>query len=493
MTKIKLLAGLAIATAMMTACDDTTDTIGNSLTSHTDLFDITADTFEVHTRSVVVDSVLSRSQYSYLGHVKDPETGTYVTSSYTTQFSVLENLDGSSPFLPKKDSIRSFENGMPVADSCTLRINVESYTGNQLTPMKLTACEMESPVTEGKSYYTNYDPEAAGLLRKDANAIRLAKSYTPIDQNLSDSIRNELTSSSTTHYIPINIPLNGKYTDRNGREYKNYGTYIMQMYYEHPEYFKNSNTFRYHVCPGFYIKHTGGLGVMAKINSTDLIISFRSVTNDSIANSGVTLAGTEEVMQTTTIVNDKKRMALLADDNTCTYLKTPAGIYTEVELPVENIMKGHETDTLSSAKIIFSRINASGSDYEFGEPTTIMILPKDSIYSFFENRDLPDNKLSYIGTYNSSYNTYTFNNISSMIGAMYQAKKAGKASADWNKAVLIPVEQTTSTSGSSYTSTTKVIDVSNEMSLKSTKLVGGSANPHQPITISVIYNKFKDN
>lgn len=492
MVNIKTWVGVALAATLLTACDDTTDTIGNSLTSRTDLFSMKDTTFTVHTRSIAVDSVLSRSQYTYLGHVKDPETRAYVTSNYTTQFAILESLSANDALLPSKDSITSRgSDGKVIADSCVLRVNVDEFTGNMLNPMKLTAYELASPVKEGTAYYTSFNPEKEGMLRTDGHAIRKNKMYTPIDQSLSDSIRNNLTSSSSTNLIPINIPLNDKYTDKNNREYQNFGTYILQMYYEHPEYFKNSNTFRHYVCPGFYIKSTGGIGVMSKINSTDLIFTFKMLNNGVETNASLTLAGTEEIVRTTQIENDKDRIAGLAQDSTCTYLKAPAGIFTEVEFPVEEIMSGHENDTISSAKISFTKINSSGSEYEFGAPETVMILPKDSLYSFFEHRDLPDNQVSYIGTYQSAYNSYTFNNIAELITAMYHAKQSGKKSENWNKAVLVPVTQNTTTSGSSYSSTTKVIDASNDMSLKSTKLVGGSANAHQPVTINIIYNRFQ--
>lgn len=114
------------------------------------------------------------------------------------------------------------------------------------------------------------------------------------------------------------------------------------------------------------------------------------------------------------------------------------------------------------------------------------MLPKDSLYSFFENKDLPNNSTSFMGVYNSSNNTYTFNNISNLITHMYNMKKDGNASENWNKAVLVPVSITTTNSSSGSSSIT---NVSNEMSLKSAKLVGGLDNPFDPITISVIYNR----
>ena len=123
------------------------------------------------------------------------------------------------------------------------------------------------------------------------------------------------------------------------------------------------------------------------------------------------------------------------------------------------------------------------------------MVPMDSVYSFFESKSLPDSENAYLATYSSTYNTYTFNNISSLITNMYNRKRylesKGKAvSPNWNKVVLVPVAVTKSTSTSG---TTSIPDVANEMALKSTRLIGGPDNQRDKITISVIYNKFNNN
>ena len=480
--KARLMIGIAISAMAFLSCDDTTDTIGNSLTSEADHFDILTDTFYVSTKSIVVDSVLSRNQYCYLGHIKDQETGTYITSNYTTQFAILESLDETT-FLPERDSIMSLENGEVVADSCRMQIYFYSSVGDSLNSMRLTALELDKPVEEGKLYYSNYDPEAEGLLRPDANAIRKNKLYTTLDLNLSDSARALIKDK--TNMESVIIPLNEKYIDKDGREYKNYGTYIMRKYYENPENFRNSYNFAHNVCPGFYIKSTDGIGVMSEVYLTELVFFYKYTYEDSVYNGSTLLSGTEEVMQTTHIDTDKERLEQLASDNTCTHLKAPAGIFTEVTLPVEEIRYGHENDTISGARIVFNCMNQTSKD-AFSEPEYVLMLPKDSLYSFFENKDLPNNSTSFMGVYNSSNNTYTFNNISNLITHMYNMKKDGNASENWNKAVLVPVSITTTNSSSGSSSIT---NVSNEMSLKSAKLVGGLDNPFDPITISVIYNR----
>lgn len=484
MMRNRFVAGMALLTMLISSCDDTTDTIGNSLTNNADRFEVLTDTFDIQTRSIVVDSILSRSQYTYLGHIKDPETGTYISSSFTTQFAVLEPFD-NAPHFPAKDSIVSRNaNGEVIADSCQLQIYFYSSIGDTLNPMKLTTYELANPIKEGISYYSNFNPENANIIRNDGNGIKQNKIYTVMDLNLSDSARALIVDKKNMENIAI--PLNKKYTAKDGTVYNNYGTYIMRKYYENPDNFRNSFNFTHNVCPGFYIKSTDGLGVMSEVYMAEMLVFYRFIMNDSVYNGSKLFSGTEEVMQTTYITNDKKSVEKLAEDNTCTYLKTPAGIFTEVTLPVEDIIRNHENDTLSSAKIIFSHMNNNDSKNSLRVPTDLLMVPKDSLYSFFENKNVPDNKTSYLAVYSSSYNTYTYNNISNLISKMYDNKLYGKASEDWNKVVLVPVSVTLNTSSMSST----ITNVSNEMSIKSTKLVGGSANSHKPVTISVVYNRF---
>ena len=121
------------------------------------------------------------------------------------------------------------------------------------------------------------------------------------------------------------------------------------------------------------------------------------------------------------------------------------------------------------------------SEVVLEEPTNILLVERDSLSSFFEENSLPDNTNSFLATYNKTQKTYSFNNISSLVNSMYNKK--GK-SENWNKVVLIPVQVTTSSTSSSST----ITSIANEMNINSVRLVGGSANKHTPIRISVIYN-----
>lgn len=469
--KITYLASLVLTSALFVACDDTTDNIGSgTLIDTSDNLEVFADTFEVTTRSIVADSVLARNNSGYLGKVRDPETGAYLSSNFMTQFYVPENFE-----LPKKENIKSLDNGNVVADSCDIQLYYDSFYGDSLAPMKLAAYELSSPIPE-KTYYSNFDPEKEGYVNK-SNVVN--KVYTLTDLNVDESTRN-----SSSYVKSIRIPLG-----------TNFGTDIMRQYYKDPSNFKNAYTFIHKVLPGFYFKSESGLGAMAHIYLSQLNVYFRHQTTttntdgtkkDTVIVSVAAFPGTEEVLQTTNIVNDKEAIKRLANSDACTYIKSPAGIFTEMTIPVEEILKGHENDTLNTAKVSLTRILSDDSNNEFAlkQPSTLLMLPKSKkrMYTFFENKEVADYKTSFLASFDSSTNKYTFSNISTLIRHLWENRDENDE--DWNKVVLIPVSTT-------YNTSSELTNVTHDMSITSTRLVGGNNNPNGAIKITVIYSKFK--
>ena len=486
---LRLLTVLVIAALTFAACDDTTEGIGGSITNKIDNINISNSAFNVTTKSIVADSVLSRNNTGLIGKMKDPETGNYVKGDYMTQLSVLPTFS-----VDTLDYIKQANNGSIEADSCYLLVSYNASYGDTIAPMKVTAYEMTKPMAEDKEYYSNYDAFEKGWVSE--NNQHWSSNY-----NL----------SNTSDVKNFKIYLNKKYK-KDGKTYKNYGSYIMQTYAEHPEYFKTNYKFLHYVCPGFYIKNVGGTGNMAKIWNTELIFYWtrkKTINKDSTAVSiGYNrFDGTEEVLQLNKIENDTENLKKLAskDQEKCTYLKSPAGIFTEVTLPIEDIMKGHEKDTLNTATISFPRLNNENEDnpYNFATPSTILMVQKDSLQSFFEKSKLADSRTSYTASYSSTgtyKNAYTFQNIANLVSAMYKNKGKGE---NWNKVVLVPVNVITTTQG--YT--TVISKINHDMSLASTRLIVGTDDPNKdyttdektgkkvasgPIRIKVIYSKFKE-
>jgi len=363
--------------------------------------------------------------------------------------------------------------------------------------MKMRVCEMARPLEEGIRYYSNFNPETEGFTRTDG--IHKAHVYTIANKGDSDADRK-----SADYGRNIRIPLNEPYTDKEGNTYNNYGTYVLRKCLANPENLKNAYNFIHNVCPGFYIKSESGVGGMAYISFSQLNIFMRVKYNGNTSKTMLKFTGTEEVVQTTRITNDKATIKQLADDPSCTYIKSPAGIFTEMTLPVDDIIKNHANDTLSTAKVVLTRLsNNNDSDFELDVPNTLLMIPADSLYSFFEKGNLPNNRTSFITSrdYTGSTtatrqyrNTYTFSNISNLIRAMAEARDEGGAGYEalhpnWNKVVLVPVSTVYSTQASGSSTTQVLTKVAHNMSLASTRLVGGTGNTDK-IQISIVYTKF---
>lgn len=489
---LRLLTVLVIAALTFAACDDTTEGIGGSITNKIDNINISNSAFNVTTKSIVAGAVLSRNNTGLIGKMKDPETGNYVKGDYMTQLSVLPTFS-----VDTLDYIKQANKGSIEADSCYLLVSYNASYGDTIAPMKVTAYEMTKPMAEDQEYYSDYDAFEKGWVSE--NNQHWSSNY-----NL----------SNTSDVKNFKIYLNKKYM-KDGKTYKNYGSYIMQTYAEHPEYFKTNYKFLHNVCPGFYIKNVGGTGNMAKIWNTELIFYWTrhktikakdGVTDSTAVSIGYNrFDGTEEVLQLNKIENDTENLEQLASQEDWTYLKSPAGIFTEVTLPIEDIMKGHEKDTLNTATISFPRLNNADEDnpYNFATPSTILMVQKDSLQSFFEKSKLADSRTSYTASYSSTgiyKNAYTFQNIANLVSAMYKNKGKGE---NWNKVVLVPVNVITTTQG--YT--TVISKINHDMSLASTRLIVGTDDPDKdyttdektgkkvasgPIRIKVIYSKFKE-
>ena len=487
--KFRLFTAIAITAMAIVSCSEETAGIGKSLTDEDDKLQVSTGIFEAHSKSLVIDSIYAQNFDCFFGQIKDPETGTYVKTEFMTQFNLLEGVN-----FPSKE-LMVVEDGQVIADSCEIWLffNKERCYGDSLVPLKMRLQELIEPMDDNLVYYSDYDPEEAGYIRE--GGIDKKQMFSIVNHTYSDEAR-----SSKGYGDIIRITLNDPYIAPDGQSYNNYGSYLLQTYYDHPEYYKNSYTFVHKVCPGFNFKIEDGLGVMANINDISLRLYYHyKKSNDAFTNTMMAFAATPEILQTCHVTNDKEGLKELAADNSCTYLKTPSGIFTEVELPVMKIMEGHHNDSLLSVNMTFQRMNSElfENEYLLKAPSMVLMIQKDSLFSFFEKEKTYDYRSSFVSSLNK--NTYSFTNMGNIVTLMFRDMFVGslldpdweKKHPDWNKVVLVPVTtilsaaQKTNTAGAA---TATVNGICNNLALTSTKLVGGNT----PIKVNVIYAKFND-
>ena len=483
-----ILSTLVLIALFFSSCDENTDYIGNTLTDDADRLYVFADTFAIEASTIALDSVLARTTTGYLGRVADPETGTYITSNFMAQYGILEDY-----LFPEADSIVSRLDGKIIADSCEIRLFCNSFFGDSLAVMKLRVSEMNIPMEEGTLYYSSYNPQKEGLLRP--GGLTASKTYTLANQAVS---ADERSDEEYVNYIQIS--LNQPYTDKKGRTYNNYGSYLLSNYYETPAFYRNSYQFIHNMVPGFYYQWTGGLGSMAYITNSQINVYFRYEYKDSVYKGTLSFAATDEVLQTTYIENDKSRLQQLVNDPDYTYLKTPAAMITQLTLPIDDIIATHDNDTINSAKITLQRVNNLTSGlYTLNTPQTLLLIPLDSMITFFEESHIPDNKMSFLSSYAATKtttqdaNTYCFDNIGSIVTQLAEKKKQGlqhdsqwvQKHPNWNKLVVIPVTATyvKTTSASTGQTISVLYRVRHDMSLSSTRLL------RKGMKISLVYSR----
>ncbi len=466
------LAAIMAAATFFAACDEDSGTMGIVTTQ--DAVSSFSNNFKITSNSLLLDSVVGSTSKCYFGLVRDIETGTDIRAEFLAQFHTFEDYE-----LPDYESIVKNEAGEIEADSVELRLYYGNYFGEGTNPMKMAVFELdrENVIREDQTYYATDD--LTQFLPADATPLA-SHIFTPSDYTLSES---ERTSSSHYNNVRVRLP-------------KSFGTRILRAAHEHPEYFRDSWQFIHRVFPGFYFKLQSGIGTMLTLDVSALNVYFRYVVKDSTYVGVSRFSATPEVIQSTMFKNDDLQK-LISNNQPFTYLKSPAGIATELVLPVNEVFSGHENDSISRARVILTRYNDfDETTNALGIPSNLLMVPKARIHSFFANHQVADGMTTYTTSFASAYNTYTFDNISHLLSRLYRTKlqrmaAEGLTSAqydakypEWNHVVLVPVN--IATTSDSSTGTTRQTSVTHDFSLNSIRLVGGT----EPIDLQVIYSSY---
>ncbi len=491
------MLGLAMLT--IAACDDNTGSLG--IYPVTDGISNSTAIYDILTQSLKMDSVVANSSTNYLGCINDPETGKDISADFAAQFYSLEGYQFPDKTLMIGDDAEGkYKHGIIQCDSCEVRLYFEEYYGDDNNPMKLEVYELSSDskriMNEDSVYYTDID--LTQFLPDGAKPLA-SRVFTPRDYNLESAT---LESSTYSKHIRVALPVS-------------FGQKIMEKYYENPDSnFVDAYHFIRKVFPGFYFKTSGGKGTMlsVRVGTIDLYYRIGDVYyEDSVYNAMTRFAATPEVIQSTHF--DNENLSSLIADNTCTYLKTPAGICTEMTLPIDQVFSGkHASDSLSMASITLTRYNKDQNNYQLGTPSELLMVRKKDMYRFFLDHKVADGRTSFTTSFSSTDNSYTFTNICRLISyckhektdAMQKAneerKKAGlneysvaewdtewqTQNPDWDKVVIIPVVTSNATIQTSGASMQTQVSVTHDLALNSIKLVGGSTK----IKMQVVYSKF---
>ncbi len=455
--------------------------------------------FDVTTKSILSGSVYARSSTGFLGRFIDPVFGEYETS-FLTELNCLDSLKFPSAYSKEN------KEGIMAGDSTHLTELILFYSefyGDSVSQNRMNVYTLDEKLKA--NYYTDIDPKEF----YDENKAPLAsKTFTPIDYSYSDSI---LGLDNFTPHIRIELP-------------KEFGEKLLKANRENPEYFYNSEAFIENLLKGIYINTVGGDGAILYIDQVQLNVVYTCHYKDSLHNNlkkedgtdslyyaQKTFPATREVIQANHFRNsDKLKEKVLETEYT--YLKSPAGIFTEIKIPYEEIEEKLKGDTLNIVKLkLLNYFEESDYEYQMKVPSDILLVRKTEMEKFFLENKVGDNITSYEVSHNPTTNTYTFNNLNRLIQAVISEKNEAKKeeekksgitwtdeswnkkwsedNPDWDKVVLVPIAVKLKIN--QYGNVEGTISVQHDLRPGCVKLKGG--DPEQggdKLVLQVVHSNF---
>ncbi len=525
--KYALIALLAIT---FWGCDDNTAGLGLEMFPGSDQnINGKLSTFDVTTESVHAGKIYAMSNVGYVGKFTDETFGTYQAGflaqlncpqgmifpeafSGTTasgKGKMMTNFDNVADGVSGNYTIIKDKNGKPIGN-CQINIYLwyDSYFGDSLTACRLSMYVLDKK--KGNKYwsedpdahYTNIDPTE---YYDSTTSLLGSKSYTAVDLSISDSIRN---LSTYTPYIRITL---------DQTKTQDLGLKLLEGGRTEDLYKKFQSIF-----PGVYVKSDYGDGTILYASSIQMDVAFlehardsitggllhTSAGKDSVIYAGRSFTSTREIIQANRLENDTEKIQECINDPKCTYLKSPAGIFTQLTLPVSQIAEKLQGDTLNAVKLGIPIYNET-SDKKFGmsTPKNVLLIRKKYKDSFFKKNKLSDGITSSLfSPTTTGFTQYTFNNITQMINDCLKDGEREKAEkslpmtlkitnslgeekeqvvttieewekySDWNKFILIPVLVTTDSSSSNnyYGSSNNVISIQHDLKPGYARLKGGT-------------------
>ncbi|MDR1556860.1 MAG: DUF4270 domain-containing protein [Tannerellaceae bacterium] len=413
--KIRLyITSVSLGVLLLSACDDEMGTVGPTIQPEADKAIVYTDTFQLKASTIKIDSLYARSVYGLLGEFYDPLFGN-LKSDYICQFYASEGFRFEhTPIDGKIDSVM-----------LNIFYNRGEWVGDSLAPMEVTVFPVVKQLE--RNFYTHLNPQDYVDMQNPLGQ----QAYTPRNLSVSDSIWN-LASTDLNYYYPqIKIALPEA---------------LGQKFYDetlnHPATFTNQQRFN-EFFPGLYVTNTFGSGNITTVSSTAMLIYYRYLTAsssgaiDSVINTYEVFTVTPEVIQLNNFYNTDISH-LLEPNDTYAYLKTPAGVFTRLTLPIRDILSCIKERRVNSFYLSLKAMPQEDWEYALAPPAYLLLLPEDSLAGFFSEGKLQNSVTSFVSAQYAAL-TYDFGNLSPLLKYLAE-NEPDKEELNF---LVVPVEMTT--------------------------------------------------
>ncbi|HCC86638.1 MAG TPA: hypothetical protein DEQ06_08685 [Porphyromonadaceae bacterium] len=420
------------------SCDDTLDPVGFTIQPGMDNLTVGIDTLQLMSRTIQLDSIYARTTNPVLGEYLDPVFGS-IKSGYMGEF-----------YLPKG---AGFKPGATV-DSVKAVLSYTTMMGDSLAPMELSVYELNRSLKDAGNY-THINPaEYVDMTNPIGKKVFTGKNNTYHTEYYSSGYT---TQPYKVYDIHVDLPMTI------GERFLNE--------YNKPEHgmLNNLNQFR-QFFPGLYFTTSFGKSTILNVNTTSLNVHYHyteaggsSSGEDTVRSDALRLYITPDVTQINTIRSNNQQ--LLEENDSHTYVKSPAGVVTEITFPFSEIHHELKSRALNLANFTLYALPDAMENplVKISPPDYLLLVNRDSLDGFFEKGKLPDNITSFLSDkFDATTYSYKFNNISSMMN--YYNRTMGENPEDLVY-YLIPVDAiftTVQQSPYSYGSQT-LTDLNNQM------------------------------
>ena len=388
--KTLIIATLAI---IAIACNDMLDDIGLTQQPVRDRVSVGVDTLELSARTVPIDGIFARTRRPVLGEYIDPIFGS-IKSEFIGNF-FLHNGAG-------------FTEGA-VIDSVRVVLSYTTFMGDSLAPMRLSVYRANRSLSNLENV-TNIDPREYADMSAPLGEQRFTGSnsiFEVVQMGMAESIR--------VYEIPVRLPTQ-------------IGEELLAEYLKpNRGMMANADLFNefFH---GLYFTTTFGSSTLISVASTSLFVHYHywdlgggSRGQDTIRTNALRLNITPEVTQVNTVQTNSAH--LLEPSEEFAFIKSPAGVKTEIVFPISEIYEKLQRQALNLADFTVFAMPDAMDDIavRLNPPQHLLLIHRDSLDGFFERRMMPDNRTSFLSSaFDTQTFSYRFSNISAMVNHYIQ-------------------------------------------------------------------------
>ncbi|MBR1427020.1 MAG: DUF4270 domain-containing protein [Paludibacteraceae bacterium] len=453
---------------LLLSCQGDSTTTGSSLLTAEDSILVYADTFDIRSQLMPCDNIISSPDSFLLGEIES-DYG-LVRGELLTQLACPLGFE--------------YPQGAEV-DSVCLFLYYRSWQGDGHAPLQLEVRELDlRPLYYTSQYHTDIDIDDYCSMA-DSTLVS-AQPRIVVAQVPTDSVQD---GTSGNYYAQVTFRMTDAFTRR----------FFALRDFSRQEAFDR-------LFHGLYLRSTFGGSTM--LNATDVTMAvyyhfpYTRAGRDTVVHDIKAFYANPEVRQINRIVYEAKEeliagLTLQSDNN---YIIAPAGVYTRLSLPMEQMEQTingrleRRRPYVNMARVRVNVLNVyDGSQKDitrndWTQPASRMLLLKqDMLQRFFAERMLPSDTTAILSSLTTSTDS-TGNSIHYYdfdISLLLTNQLRHPDNPDTLHMVLVPVDVQTASSSTA----TAVIGIQQSQTL-STTVIHSAANATDPMNLEVVYSGF---